>query len=49
MSIILAVTNDLDIASPMSSLHLIVLNLRHIMCDSNIMKMCELEPDIFPN
>ena len=37
MSIILAVTNDLDIAASMSSHNLIVLHLRH------------LEHDILPN
>ena len=42
MSIFIAVTNDLDIAAPRSSLNLIVLHLRHMCVDSNIMKMCDL-------
>ena len=49
MSIILAVSNDLDIAAPRSSLNLIVLHLSHMCVDSNVMKMCDLEPDILPN
>ena len=44
----LAINSDLDLATTRSSLNVIVLLLRH-MCGPNILNMCDLGPNMWPN